>query len=948
MKQRVEFKRDIGLFMAVMIGIGAMMGPGIFALPGELAHMIGPLGIFVYLVMGILTIFTALNYSELGAGIPIAGGGYSFVSRTLSKPVAFFTGWFLWIGNTVACAMYAIIFAMTIHAYFWQDGSIVLLTTATTIVFTIINFRGMSESIKVITIMNLVELTILVGIALLGVFQIEPLNLKPLAPMGYAPFIPAMAFIYVSYVGFDLITVASEEIINPGKTIPKAILITLGVGIAIYVFVVGVMMGTVHYTELAQSEVPFIFSAERIFGTWGRWAGILATIMASLSAFSVTLGASARILYALGRDRHFPVFLERLHPRYRTPHIALFICAFIVMIFSATGIIKFVASVADFGYLMGLGIVNCTVIALHNKMPNLRRPFKVVLFPWIPILGALSCWVFVPALEPRSLFLGGILTLIGGGIYLLQPANRSELVKLRKVFNRLNQWIIFNKRRSMRVVILGGGRHGKSIANQLMMKDEHRLIFRSAEHQITFVEKEEERCQELEQQFNVPIYQGDGTKKELLEQIGLETMDVVIAALHEDNQNVVASLQAKRLGARLVMALVHSHDYISLLEDNKVVAISTPQASAVMIENYLERPGIAELFELGRGEGSLAGIFVEKNAEVIGKHIQHIDLPRDCIVAAIMRDKQFVIPRGDTEIKEGDYVLFVGLTSAIKKARDLFMTEVRKKAFRKDSIYQFVKRLKQRQTDELDRELKGIIKKRGTNDKDPFYELVVQSVVLDLQTESTFEKIVQEVSTKLSTRLSVSVEDLEKGFIEETEIGVTPTSDGVALPHLRFSGIDHTELALVRSLPGTSIPGGEISGEEQTEDQPTCAFFFLVSPDEDPSHHLRMLARIAECVDDAHFMKQWLAARNEQELKETLLQKEHFLSLRLRKDSKTSSLVGQNIQDVQLPNGVLIAMIRRNEQLVNPHGRAKLEEEDCLTIVGDAKGIQQFGEQYED
>jgi amino acid transporter len=105
MTDQVSFKRNIGLFLATMIGIGAMMGPGVFALPGELAHIVGPLGIFVYLVMGLLTVLTALNYSELGAAIPLAGGGYSFTSRTLPKPVAFYTGWFFWIGNTLACAL---------------------------------------------------------------------------------------------------------------------------------------------------------------------------------------------------------------------------------------------------------------------------------------------------------------------------------------------------------------------------------------------------------------------------------------------------------------------------------------------------------------------------------------------------------------------------------------------------------------------------------------------------------------------------------------------------------------------------------------------------------------------------------------------------------------------------------------------------------------------------
>ena len=305
MSDRVEFKREIGLFMAVMIGIGAMMGPGIFALPGELAKMVGPLGVVVYLAMGAVVVFTALNYAELGAALPIAGGGYSFVSRTLPRPVAFLTGWFFWMGNVAACAMYVVIFALTIRAYFWPEANVALIALVSTGVFAAINLRGMSAALKIITVMNLVELAVLIGIAIVGAFQIEAPNLEPFAPLGFGHFASGMALVYISYVGFDLITVAAEEIIAPGKTIPRAILITLVVGVMIYVVVVFVMMGTVHYTELAKSDVPFIFVAEAVAGGWGRWAAITATIMASLSAFSVTLGASSRVLFALSR-RCFP------------------------------------------------------------------------------------------------------------------------------------------------------------------------------------------------------------------------------------------------------------------------------------------------------------------------------------------------------------------------------------------------------------------------------------------------------------------------------------------------------------------------------------------------------------------------------------------------------------------------------------------------------------------
>ena len=672
MAEQVGFKRNIGLFMAVMIGIGAMMGPGIFALPGELADLVGPVGMLAYLAMGLLTLFTALTYSELGAALPLAGGGYSFASRLLPGPVAFLTGWFFWIGNALACSMYALIFALTVRDYFWPGASIILIALVTTVLLALLNLRGMAEALKVITAMNLLELAVLVGFGVLGATQIEPPNLKPFAPLGLGPFLPAMALIYVSFVGFDLITVAAEEIIDPGRTIPRAILITLFVGIGIYVAVVGVMMGVVPSEELAQSDVPFILAIERVFGAWGRWAGIVATIMASLSALSVTLGASARILYALGRDRHVPEPLARLHRRYRTPHIALLVCTVVVIAFASSGIVRLVASMSGFGYLMGQGIVNLAAIALRRRMPNLRRPFKVLLFPVVPILGTVACWGIVPALETRSYLLGLLLTLVGGALYLTRPANRAELRQVPARLARLLLLIKAKRRTRMRVLIISGDKQGRNIADRLLAKDENRLLFRSAEHEVTFIEEDERLCRELEQRYNVPIYQGDGTKKELLEQVGEGNIDVAIAASNDDGRNVIAALQAQRLGIPRVIAIVQDPDYMPLLDETGVVAVSAPWATAAMVENYLDRPGVAELFEIESGVASLVSVVVPEGGQVAGKRIREIDIPQACVVGAVVRDRQFVVPRGDTEIKEGDHVVLVGPASAIKKAQDLF------------------------------------------------------------------------------------------------------------------------------------------------------------------------------------------------------------------------------------------------------------------------------------
>ena len=673
MAERVQFERKIGLFMAVMIGIGAMMGPGIFALPGELAKLVGPLGVLVYVLMGGVTLFTALNYAELGAAIPVAGGGYSMTQRTLPRPVAFLTGWFFWIGNIAACSLYAVVFALTLKEWFWQGTPVFLVVMLVTLVFGLVNLRGLSEALRVVTVMNLVELIILIGVAVLGVSHIEAPNLQPIAPMGWGGVLPGMSLIYVSFVGYELITVAAEEIIDPAKTIPRAIIITLVVAVALYFFVVLVMMGTVHHTELATTDVPFIYVADKLFGPWGRYAAVLATVMASLSAFAVTLGASARVLFALGRDGHFPHAMAKLDPVRRTPSIALGVCAVCVALLAASGAVKFVASMAGFGFLLGLGFVNISVIALKRKKPNLRRPFRVPGYPWIPIIGVITSWGFVFFLEPRTIALGCALTAIGFGVYCLGPANRAELAHAIPILRRFAGKLLEKRRPRMRVLIIGGGSFGQNIAQRLLARDEIRMVFRSHEHQITFIERDEATCKELQQRFGVPIYQGDGTKRAILEQVGADEVDVAIAASDDDGVNVIAALQARQLGMPRVMAIVGDSDYLPLLEAEGVVAIGAPWATAAMVENYLDRPGVAELFEIGTGVASLIGVIIPDGARVAGKEIHALEIPSECVVAAVIRGKQFVVPRGSTRIDVGDEVVFVGPPKVVQAARELFL-----------------------------------------------------------------------------------------------------------------------------------------------------------------------------------------------------------------------------------------------------------------------------------
>jgi Trk K+ transport system NAD-binding subunit len=282
--------------------------------------------------------------------------------------------------------------------------------------------------------------------------------------------------------------------------------------------------------------------------------------------------------------------------------------------------------------------------------------------------------MFVPALELRSFVLGGILTLIGSAIYLFRSPNRAEVIKLAKIFaNSLKLFIYKLRRMRMRVLIISGEKQGQNIADRLLAKDEYRMMFRSAEHQVTFIEEDETLCKELEQRYNVPIYQGNGTKKELLRQVGIDNIDVVIAAFEDDGRNVIAALQARQLELEKVIAIVQNHEYTQLLEQNNVVVINAPWATAAMVENILDNPVLAQLFEFGIGAASLLEVSVPENAKVNGILIRDIDIPKGCLIAAIIRDNQFVVPRGATSIEVDDRVIFIGPASAIKKAFDIFM-----------------------------------------------------------------------------------------------------------------------------------------------------------------------------------------------------------------------------------------------------------------------------------
>ena len=259
---------------------------------------------------------------------------------------------------------------------------------------------------------------------------------------------------------------------------------------------------------------------------------------------------------------------------------------------------------------------------------------------------------------------------------------------------------------------------------------------------------------------------------------------------------------------------------------------------------------------------------------------------------------------------------------------------------RESAILHVFERLGRARDDGLDRELREIMKERGAREADPFDELMTSAGVIDVEVPVTYEQLVQEVSQKLAHRLPVTAKQLTEGFLEGRRIGATPVSHGAALPHLRLADLDRSQMILVRARHGVRI--------EKDQADPICALFFLVSPDDDPGRHLRILAQLASRIDQEGFMPEWLSAETEQKMKEALIHDDRMFVLKLTEGLPGGDLIGLLLKELSLPGGTLVAMIRRSGKLIIPSGGTSLAVGDRLTVIGRPEGISVLRNTYEE
>jgi basic amino acid/polyamine antiporter, APA family len=413
--------RSIGLFQLAMIGIGSTIGTGIFFVLSEAVPKAGPAVIWSFVIAGAVAGLTALCYAELASAVPVSGSSYSYAYATLGEVVAMGVAACLLLEYGVSSAAVAVGWSEYLNQFLGnlfgfqipdilskspEAGGIINLPAIVLVALcAMLLIRGASESAKVNAVMVLIKLSVLVLFIVIGLTGFNSDNFANFAPFGATGITAAAGTIFFAYIGLDAVSTAGEEVKNPRRTMPLAIIIALVTVTTVYVLVAVVAVSAQPYTEFEGQEAGLAQILENIVGS--AWPGTLVAAGAIISIFSVTLitiYGQTRILFAMGRDGMLPSFFEQVNPRTRTPVNNTIVVAIVVSLLAGLLPIDFLAEMTSIGTLVAFLVVSIGVVILRRTAPDLPRGFMVPLYPVIPILSVAGCIWIILGLDPITIY----------------------------------------------------------------------------------------------------------------------------------------------------------------------------------------------------------------------------------------------------------------------------------------------------------------------------------------------------------------------------------------------------------------------------------------------------------------------------------------------------------------------------------------------------------------
>jgi len=473
-----RLKRTLGPINVTLLGIGAIIGAGIFATVGTAAAGdaarpgAGPSLMISFGITAIVCAFTALCYAEMAAMVPISGSAYTYSYATLGELVAWIIGWDLIleyaIGNVAVAISWANYFRTFIRDAFGIDipqwlstdfrtarkipGLIEsaphvfgvpivfnLLALGIVMLITIVLVWGIKESARFNAVMVGIKILVLLFFIIIAIYFVSPskmaVNWQPFQPNGWGGTLAGAAVVFFAYIGFDAVSTVAEETKNPARDLPIGIIASLVICTLFYVVVAAVFTGLIPYNELVrrlstEQAEPLTMALNHVAPN-ARWASAIVafgSVIAHTAVLLVFQLGQPRIFFSMARDGLLPPVFARVHPKYKTPHVTTILTGVIVAGFAAVMSIDEMVDLTNIGTLFAFVLVCVGVTILRYKDPNRHRPFRVPLGAWfLPMLGAVSCLFLMYYLPPSSWWRFIAWLMIGLAVYLSYSYTRSAI-----------------------------------------------------------------------------------------------------------------------------------------------------------------------------------------------------------------------------------------------------------------------------------------------------------------------------------------------------------------------------------------------------------------------------------------------------------------------------------------------------------------------------------------
>jgi APA family basic amino acid/polyamine antiporter len=460
--EKGTLRRSLGKLNLTALGVGSIIGTGIFVLTGTAASQnAGPALVISMVIAGIACALAGLCYAELASMIPVAGSAYTYAYATVGELLAWIVGWDLILEYALSMSTIAVGWSgyfvslmrdlgWTVPAPFTASPGVAVTVAGGAVVHGVFNLPaaiivllvsallvvGIRESANTNTILVAIKSVVLVIFVVAGAAYIRRDNLVPFIPpntgefgaFGWSGILRGSAVMFFAYIGFDAVSTAAQEAKNPQKDLPFGILVSLALCTVLYIAVAIVLIGIVPYTRLNVAD-PIAVGIEATGLTWFSPVVKVSALFGLFSTMLVQLLGQTRIFYSMSRDGLLPPLFGRVHPRFRTPHLSTIITGVVVAIAAGLLPLTTLSHLVSMGTLLAFTLVCVGIVILRRTAPDLERPFRTPWMPWVPILGALICVAQMVGLPVETWVRLFVWLALGMAIYFLYGRRRAAAIR---------------------------------------------------------------------------------------------------------------------------------------------------------------------------------------------------------------------------------------------------------------------------------------------------------------------------------------------------------------------------------------------------------------------------------------------------------------------------------------------------------------------------------------